>query len=294
MASLQQQFATEFDTLTKLDATQVESKLRKICRVRNIQAKTATFNRMGTMRAYERIIGSPIQTQDVAQSNVTVSVVDLDVATEIGDVDLDKVVYDVKMELAQQANRAMQNRLDQIIINAINTGASTTVSVGADGTNWTLANMATLATEIDSRNFVGQKRYFVVHPKSINKAIRTPEVSSSDYSTLMALMGNTGDLNGKTYLGFEFLVIGDLDTTERGLPYVSGTGVRSNFAVVGEGAGAAVGLAFSRDIRSKVEWLPERQSWMILSTMSVGAVAIGSTEAGKEGIYKYSIDEIVA
>ena len=293
MSSLQQanNFAIEFDLKTKLDATLQESKLRKVCQVRTgVVGNTTTFNRIGLMTTNQRTVGSgPLQAQDVAQSNVVATINVFDAVTMLDDTEMDRITYDLKSYLIQAARAAVINRIEQVIINAMNTGASSTISVGADGTNWTLANMIELANIFDRLNMPQQGRYFIVHPNSLKAALQTSAVTSSDFNTLMALMGSTGDLTGKSYLGFEFIVMGNLDTTEGGLPFNGTTNVRTNFAV----SANHVGLAFNRDIRTKVSMIDREDSWQILASVSVGAVGIGSTAAGKEGIYRYLIDEAV-
>jgi hypothetical protein len=293
MSSLQQanNFAIEFDLKTKLDATLQESKLRKVCQVRTgVVGNTTTFNRVGLMTTNQRTVGSgPLQAQDVAQSNVVATINVFDAVTLLDDTEMDRITYDLKSYLIQAARAAVINRIEQVIINAMNAGASATVSVGADGTNWTLANMIELANIFDRLNMPQQGRYFIVHPNSLKAALQTSAVTSSDFNTLMALMGSTGDLTGKSYLGFEFIVMGNLDTTEGGLPFNGTTNVRTNFAV----SANHLGLAFNRDIRTKVSMIDREDSWQILASVSVGAVGIGSTAAGKEGIYKYLIDEAV-
>lgn len=293
MSSLQQanNFAIEFDLKTKLDATLQESKLRKVCQVRTgVVGNTTTFNRIGLMTTNQRTIGAgPLQAQDVAQSNVVATINVFDAVTMLDDTEMDRITYDLKSYLIQAARAAVINRIEQVIINAMNTGASSTISVGADGTNWTLANMIELANIFDRLNMPQQGRYFIVHPNSLKAALQTSAVTSSDFNTLMALMGSTGDLTGKSYLGFEFIVMGNLDTTEGGLPFNGTTNVRTNFAV----SANHVGLAFNRDIRTKVSMIDREDSWQILASVSVGAVGIGSTAAGKEGIYRYLIDEAV-
>lgn len=293
MSSLQQanNFAIEFDLKTKLDATLQESKLRKVCQVRTgVVGNTTTFNRIGLMTTNQRTIGAgPLQAQDVAQSNVVATINVFDAVTMLDDTEMDRITYDLKSYLIQAARAAVINRIEQVIINAMNAGASSTISVGADGTNWTLANMIELANIFDRLNMPQQGRYFIVHPNSLKAALQTSAVTSSDFNTLMALMGSTGDLTGKSYLGFEFIVMGNLDTTEGGLPFNGTTNVRTNFAV----SANHVGLAFNRDIRTKVSMIDREDSWQILASVSVGAVGIGSTAAGKEGIYRYLIDEAV-
>ena len=293
MSSLQQanNFAIEFDLKTKLDATLQESKLRKVCQVRTgVVGNTTTFNRIGLMTTNQRTIGAgPLQAQDVAQSNVVATINVFDAVTMLDDTEMDRITYDLKSYLIQAARAAVINRIEQVIINAMNAGASATISVGADGTNWTLANMIELANIFDRLNMPQQGRYFVVHPNSLKAALQNSAVTSSDFNTLMALMGSTGNLTGKSYLGFEFIVMGNLDTTEGGLPFNGTTNVRTNFAVCAN----HVGLAFNRDIRTKVSMIDREDSWQILASVSVGAVGIGSTAAGKEGIYRYLIDEAV-
>jgi hypothetical protein len=290
-ASAPTNFATDFDTLIKHDFRTVAPKLLPLVRQRRVTAKTVTFNRMGIMSAQQKLSGSLLQFQDVAQGNVTTTLLDYYAYALSQEEDLDKLLYDEKKELSIAAARGIAERQDQIIINAMEAGASAT-TFGADGTNYTTDNLSRIDAYLTAIN-APTDRYLVLHALSARKMMTTLESTSRDYSTLGLIMNGQSAINGMKFMGFNVILFGNLDTSELGLPYVSGTGVRTNYIVAGTGISASVGFGVSRDVTTVPGvWLEERDAWKVGARFSAGAVAIGSTIAGREGVYKYFIDEL--
>lgn len=276
-------FLTEFDTLIKHEGGLKKPLLITHARQRRGNAKTFTFNRMGHMVAVEAPAdASDIPLQNVQQDNVTVQVTDIFATAFSAERDLDKISYDERKELAMAAAAASANEQDQRFINALVAGKSATVSAGSTGTNWTLADFVGLVQDVRAKNIDG-KLYYAVHPSSLEKALTTTEVASADFNVTKALA--TGELPG--YMGVTFLQIGDLVTAsgQTGLPK-SGDD-RSNFLFSDQ----AMGWAMSRENKTIADWLPTKQGWMVGTTYSAGAVAIGSFTAGREGIYEHLVDE---
>jgi hypothetical protein len=290
-ASAPANFATDFDSQIKHEFRTTQPKLMPLTRMRRVTGKTVTFNRMGIMSAQQKLSGSLLQFQDVAQSNVTVNLLDYYAYALSQEEDLDKLLYDEKKELAVAAARGIAERQDQIIINAMDAGASST-TFGADGTNYTTDNLARIDAYLNSIN-APVERYLVLHALSARKMMTTLESTSRDYSTLGLIMNGQSALNGMKFMGFNVILFGNLDTAAGGLPYVSATGVRTNYIAAGTGISASVGFGISRDVTTVPgAWLDERDAWKVGARFSAGAVAIGSTIAGREGVYKYLIDEL--
>jgi hypothetical protein len=85
--------------------------------------------------------------------------------------------------------------------------------------------------------------------------------NSADHNNVRALV--TGDIN--TFMGFQFHVIES--RTEGGLDIASGT--REGFAWHDSSVGLAVGM----EVSAKVDWVPQKTSWLCNGLMKAGAVA---------------------
>ena len=278
-------FATEFDSMVKHEYAQQESKLEGLGRIRRGKAETYNFNRMGNMIAQEYGAGA-LQFQNTTYSKVSVTVRDYYAYELARVIDINKLITDERRDLAISSAQAAANKKDQIIIDALDAGKSAT-SFGADGRSWTLADMISLSQFMTAKGIPTTDRYYVCHPTSLGKALALEQVGSADYNTTKALV--TGELD--TYLGFKFIQIGDMENLQ-GLPFNSSTNVRTNFAFHG-GIKGSLGVAMSSEQKSVVEWLSTHDAWKVGINFSCGAVGIGSQEAGREGIYAHLVDEAV-
>lgn len=279
---------TLFDAQVKHELEQSETLLKPICRIRTGNSKTFTFNRFGSAIASKRTSStSKVQHQNVEQDNVTVNVEDYESFTLAGKTDLEKMNYDERKELAVVTARSAMQRQEQIIIDAMDSGKSST-SFGADGTSWTLSDFLDIEALFDEYGIPSAERYYVAHPKTIAKMRAIEQVSSGDYHKYQTF--NDGKL--PSFGSFKIIQIGDLGGNGNGLPKDSTTNVRSNFAVHGGSTGA---LAFvqSCDVKNSVDWLPEYRSYQVGTEFSCAAKVIGSLTTGKEGIYEHKVDEAV-
>jgi len=83
----------------------------------------------------------------------------------------------------------------------------------------------------------------------------------TDFNTVRALVN--GELN--TFMGFEFKVIGS--RTEGGLP--GAAAVRQAFTW----QKTAVGLAIGIDLKTTIDWVAQKTSWLANGIYKAGAVA---------------------
>ena len=86
------------------------------------------------------------------------------------------------------------------------------------------------------------------------------KATSSDYQTVKALV--SGDVN--SLAGFQFIILGD--RTEGGLSVTTNT-VDSWFF-----QRDAVGLAIGIDMKTSVDWVPERTSYLCNGMLKAGSV----------------------
>jgi hypothetical protein len=100
-------------------------------------------------------------------------------------------------------------------------------------------------------------------------------VTSADFNTVKALV--QGEVN--TFLGFRFVSLGDRD--EGGLA-IDGSSDRIVYAFHKD----AVGLGIGMNQQSRVDYIPEKTSFLVASMFSAGAVSIDS-----DGITKITCRE---
>lgn len=275
-------FITSFDAMVKA-AYQGAGCLRDAVRVKNgVNGSSHKFFKMGQGVATERVPQTDIVPMNISHGNVSAVLKDY-TAGEYSDVlDLEKLSYDEKKDLAQAVAKAMGRRMDQIIIDAMNSGANSkevaaTVQEG-EGTNacgFNIKKLLTTKTFMDDKNVPDDgERYMLISAQALQDALLDPKISSGDYSKILAIQDGTL----KQYAGFKFIVIGS--RKEGGLPLASNT--RTNFAWHKQ----AVGLAVGHDMHVEVNYIPEKTSWLTNGLFSAGAAVIDD-----EGVFKVKTKE---
>jgi hypothetical protein len=272
-------FVTLFDTEVK-QAYQADAVLRNTVRLRTgVTAATHKFPKIGAGVAQVRIPQSDVTPLNVDYSQATVNMQDW-IAAEYSDIfNQAKVNFDERQELVQVVGKAVARRADQIVINAIaasSTSNTVGTNVGGTGSNMNIEKLIAAKQALDTKNVPMQDRFMLIHANSLAGLLAETEVTSSDFNTVKALV--QGQLD--TYLGFKIITIGDRD--EGGL--------------VGGGSGqtrkvwawhrSAVGMAESMGIKSEINYIPEKTSWLVASMFSAGAVAIDN-----EGIVEITCTE---
>lgn len=275
-------FITSFDAMVK-QAFQGSGKLRERVRVKTgVVGSTHVFPKLGRGLATERIPQTDVTPMNVVHSKATATIQDWN-APEYTDIfDLSKLAFDEKKELSMTIANASGRRLDQLIINALVAGAnSTTVGVNVGGTNTGLNIDKILRAKrlMDDAGVPDDgDRTIVCSAYALEQALLDPKVTSGDYNVLRPLM--EGSL--KDFAGFRFVFIENRNGTGRegGLPIASL--VRSNFAFHRSAVGLAVGL----DMRTSVDWIAEKTSWLMNGMFSAGSIVIDN-----EGVYTVSTYE---
>lgn len=259
-------FKTEFDALVK-QSYQGSSLLAGKVRTRaNVNAKTYRFPKMGKGIASLRIPQTDVVPMNVTHSYADVTLVDWDASDYSAVEDLDKLAFDEKRELVMSVSKAIGRRLDQIIVNAMDTSAYATqvaTSVGGTNTSLNVEKIVRAKRLMDANGVPMEGRVMLINAAALENALLETEIGSSDFNVVKAL--SVGELN--KFAGFEFIMMEDR-ANEGGIPISSTT--RNCFAFHRD----AVGLAMTGGVRSSVDWIPEKKSWLITSAVTAGAVTI--------------------
>jgi len=271
-------FVTLFDSEVK-QAYQGQRLLAGVTRERvGVEGSTVKFPKIGKGSATIRVPQTDVTPLNVSYSQVTATMEDY-IAAEYSDIfNQQKVNFNERQELVQVVSGAIARRMDQVVLDALD-ASSTTATVGNDigGTdsNLNVTKLRETKNLLDTNNVPMEGRTILLHANSLQSLLGETEVTSSDFNSVKALV--MGEVN--TYMGFRFITFGDRD--EGGLP-IDGSSDRTLYAFHRD----ALGLGIGMNQTSRVDYIPEKTSFLVASMFSAGAVAIDD-----EGIVKITCRE---
>ena len=242
----------------------------------NVEGNQVKFPKIGKGTATVRVPQTDVTPLNVTYSQVTATMSDY-IAAEYSDIfNQQKVNFDERRELVQVVGNAIGRRMDQLVLDALNSASSPSTvgtDIGGVGSNMNLAKLLAAKKALDTKNVPAEGRCMIIHANGLSALLDETELTSSDFATVKAL--STGEID--TFLGFKFITLGDRD--EGGLPLPS---TRTCFAFHRD----AIGLGIGMNQRSEINYVPEKTSFLVSSMFSAGAVAIDD-----EGIVKISATE---
>ena len=258
-------FITSFDALVKKQY-QEGMKLRGTVRVKTgVVGSTHRFPKINKGVATPRIPQSDVTPMNIGHGYADATLTDWN-AAEYSDIyDLAALSFDERQELVQTATMAIGRRMDQMILDAMAASAYATqvdVNVGGSNTGLNLAKIARAKRLLDDNGVPQMDRYIACSARAIEQGLQEAQIGSADYNLLRPLM--TGEIT--QYAGFKFIMIEARD--EGGV--VLSTNTRNNFAFHKDAVGLAVGI----DMRTEVNYVPEKTSTLINSVFKGGAVTI--------------------
>ena len=265
--SISNAFVTLFDTEVK-QAYQADAVLRNSVRIlTGVTSSTHKFPKIGAGVAQVRVPQTDVTPLNVTYSQATVTLTDY-IAAEYSDIfNQAKVNFDERQELVQVVAKAIGRRSDQMIIDALaasSTSLTVATSIGGAGTNMNMAKLREAARLMNTANVPAEDRYMLIHASQLSSLLSETAVTSSDFNSVKALV--QGDIT--SFMGFNFITIGD--RSEGGLTGGGSGSTRKVYAY----HKMAVGMAESMAIRSEINYIPEKTSWLVSSMFSAGAVAI--------------------
>lgn len=275
---------TEFDNEVKHEY-QGSGNLRNTVTVRNgVVGEAYKFTRMGKGLANQKATQADVTPMDISHARQTANLANWN-APEYTDIfDQAEVNFDERQELAQTIAKALGRREDQLIIDAMTavTFAATNdedpdtgrVFDDSASTNFTLNLIRSAAGHLNDIEADAGERHLALRALAMQQLLEDSTVTSSDFNTVKALVN--GDLD--SYMGFKFHVIGT--RAEGGLPGVAADRVAYAYHR------PAVGLAIGIDMKTTIDWVAQKTSWLANGMFKAGAVA-----RDPQGIVKLQYNE---
>lgn len=258
-----------FDSYVK-HAYQDRGKLRPGVTLRtNVKGTTYRFNNLSAGLATQRTTQTDVIPMNLVHSNQTATLTYWNAAEYTDIFDQEHTSVNEREALSQAIAKAITRREDQLLIAAAEAAStSLTVATGIGGANSDL-NVAKLREIVrllgDNGVEVDGDMETITFVGSFNgqsALLSETEVTSADYNTVRALVN--GEV--KSFLGMDFIWLATRG--EGGLSKASS--VRTNFAY----ARSAMGLAVGMDMRTEVNYIPQKTSWLANGMFSGGAVDI--------------------
>lgn len=255
----------EFDSQVK-HAYQQAGKLKGAVTLRDgVNGDIYKFRRMGKGLANQKASQADVTPMDISH-NLINCILENWLAPEYTDIfDAAEVNFDEQSELAKVIASALGRRQDQLIIDAFGSipgdagTALTPIAVGAAGMSVDKIRQAGAA--FDGVGMGMEGRYIAWNKTQKQQLLGSTEATSADFMNVKALVN--GDIN--TFYGFNFILIEDRD--EAGLPG-GGTADATSYAFHKD----AVGLATGIDVKTEVNYIAEKTSWLCNGLLKAGAV----------------------
>lgn len=278
---------TEFDNEVK-HQYQGAAKLRNTVTLRSgVVGEAYKFTRMGAGMANQKASQADVTPMDITHARQTATMENWE-APEYTDIfDQAEVNFEEKAELALTIARAIGRREDQLIIDAL---ASVSFAATNDedpetgrvfdisGTrNFDLDVVRSAREHFDDIEAEMGDQHIILRSAALQKLLEDATVTSSDFNTVKALV--SGELD--SYMGFKFHIIGS--RKEGGLP---GT---ANDRIAFAYHKPAIGLAIGIDMKTSVDWIAHKTSWLSIGLFKAGAVA-----REPQGIVKIQYDSAVS
>ncbi len=248
----------EFDSMVK-HAYATKGLLKPAVTVRNnVVGDTYKFRNMGKGLANQKSTSDLVTPMDVSFDFAIATLQNWN-APEYTDIfDQAEVNFDEKQELADTIAGALGRRCDQLVIDAMDAASPTTILHGSAALS--MAKVVEAQVSLRAQGVPNSNLFAAINAKGLGGLLDDSKATSSDFQTVKALV--TGDIN--SLAGFTFVVLDD--RSEGGLTVASNT-VDSYFF-----HRDAVGLAIGIDMKTSVDYVPERTSFLCNGMLKAGSV----------------------
>jgi len=263
-ATIDQAFVKQFEAEVHMAYQRMGSKLKSMVRnVNGVKGNTVQFQKVAKGSASTKARHAEVVAMNSVHSNVTATLSDFYAADYVDKLDELKVNIDERNIVAQNAAYALGRKTDEIITDTYNSGATALANNSAGSTTGMNLDKAQNVFEIFGNNDVPDdgQRYWVVGPKQWSDLLDIDQFSRAEYIG-EADLPYKGGMTAKRWLSFMWMGFSGLPT--------SGSTDRHTMAFHKSSLGMGVGS----DVRTEVNYIPEKVAHLTTSYMSMGAVLI--------------------
>ena len=266
-SSITNAFITQFEAEVHMAYQRMGSKLKNLVRtVNGVNGSTVKFQKVAKGSANTKAGHAEVVAMDLAHSNVSATLTDYYAADYVDKLDELKINIDERQVVAQSAAYALGRKTDEVLIAVLDAATSIAANVSSSATGMTLIKAKNMM-EVFNGNDVpdDNQRYWAVGPKQWSDLLSVDQFSRVEYVGPSDLPFPNG-MTAKRWMGFLFFVHSGLS--------LSGSD-RKNLAF----HKSAIGCGIGSDVRTEVNYIPEKVSHLITSMISLGSVQIDGDAA---------------
>ena len=263
--SITNAFITQFEAEVHMAYQRMGSKLKNLTRtVNGVNGNTVKFQKVAKGSANTKARHAEVVAMDLAHSNVSATLTDYYAADYVDKLDELKVNIDERQVVANSAAYALGRKTDSVITSVMENATQLANNSSGTGTGMNLGK-AQAMMELFNTNDVpdDQQRYWVVGPKQWSDLINLDQFSRVEYVGESELP-YAGGMTAKRWLGFLWFVHSGLET--------SGSTDRHTVAF----HKSSIGMGIGSDVKTEVNYIPEKVSHLITSMLSIGGTLIDS------------------
>ena len=263
--SITNAFITQFEAEVHMAYQRMGSKLKNLVRnVNGVNGSTVKFQKVAQGSANTKARHAEVVAMDLSHSNVSATLTDYYAADYVDKLDELKVNIDERQVVAQSAAYALGRKTDEVIRDVMDAGTAFANNVNSDASTAMSLVKAKNMMETFNGNDVPDdgQRYWVVGPKQWSDLLGIDQFTRLEYVGQDELPFK-GGMTAKRWLGFLWFV-------HSGLSLVSSDRYTLAFHK------SSVGLGVGSDVKTEVNYIPEKVSHLITSMLSLGAVEIDS------------------
>jgi len=266
-SSITNAFITQFEAEVHMAYQRMGSKLKNLVRtVNGVNGSTVKFQKVAKGSANTKARHAEVVAMDLAHTAVSATLTDYYAADYVDKLDELKINIDERQVVAQSAAYALGRKTDEVLIAVLDAATSIAANVSSSATGMTLIKAKNMM-EVFNGNDVpdDNQRYWAVGPKQWSDLLSVDQFSRVEYVGPSDLPFPNG-MTAKRWMGFLFFVHSGLS--------LSGSD-RKNLAF----HKSAIGCGIGSDVRTEVNYIPEKVSHLITSMISLGSVAIDGDAA---------------
>jgi len=259
--TIDQAFITQFNKDLHLTYRQMGSKLRGLVRTDGqVVGSSVNFYKLGTLAAVTKARNGDIPVQNPDHSKVTATMGDHYIHMLVDQLDLTKLEVDLRKGYVDAGASAFGIKTDQIIIDAMATGA--TVNFGGYTGNLTKAQALTAVQKLNEA-FVPDdgKRFALISAAGWSHLMNIDQFVRSDYVGPDLPFKQMG-IEARTWLGVHWMCS----------QYLPGVGTSTAKYYLFHSS--AVGHGINADVSTQWQWKNEKWAWSMAGAMSMGATVI--------------------
>ena len=262
-ATIDQAFVKQFEAEVHMAYQRMGSKLKPMVRnVNGVKGNTVQFQKVAKGSASTKARHAEVVAMNSVHSNVTATLSDFYAADYVDKLDELKINIDERNVVAQNAAYALGRKTDEIITDTFDASATALANNSAGSTTGMNLDKAQNVFEIFGNNDVPDdgQRYWVVGPKQWSDLLDIDQFSRAEYIG-EADLPYKGGMTAKRWLSFMWMGFSGLSTT----------GSDRNTIAFHK---SSLGMGVGSDVRTEVNYIPEKVAHLTTSYMSMGAVLI--------------------